>query len=406
MTPQPVLITGAGISGLALAQGLRKASIPFRVFEREIALNVRSQGYRVRLHEPAQNALKSLLESAHYKQFIDSCPPNPTTMAAAAVLDALTGETKESPMTAFGVGSKRPVEFVQPVNVDRGVLRDVLMLGLEKDVEFGREVQGYEITPKGVVLRFMDGSEAKGSLIVGADGSRSKIKKQFLPDVALVDTEARLFYGKTPLTDQFLKEFEPKAMDGMTLIQDKSKDVTLSLLLEAMRFRDNEFRKNLPQDYVYWALFTRKDYFKDISDSELLALTPNEAAERTRTLTSHWTKSVQPLFTHQNAAETSILRIASALPKIPFWDPSPHITLIGDAAHAMSPTAGAGAGTALRDAAVLAKFLVDGGINAQSVGKYEEEMRVYAGEAIQRSTFGGKMMFGMRAFEDLELIRD
>jgi 2-polyprenyl-6-methoxyphenol hydroxylase-like FAD-dependent oxidoreductase len=403
---KPVLITGAGIAGLALAQGLRKASIPFRVFEREVALNVRSQGYRFRLHEHGQNALKSVLEPAHYERFIESCPPNPTGMAATAVLDALTGESKESPMKVFGAGAVRPVDLIQPVNVDRGVLRDILMIGLENDVEFGKEVRGYDITPEGVVLRFDDGSEATGSLVVGADGARSKVKKQFLPDSALVDTEARLFYGKTPLTQQFSEEFEPKAMDGMTLVQDKSKDVTLSLLLEAMRFKDNEFRKNLPEDYVYWALFARKDFFKDISDADLLALSPIEAAELAKTLTSHWSNSVQALFKHQNIAETSILRIASALPNIPFWEPSPHVTLIGDAVHAMSPTAGAGAGTALRDVANLVTALVEGGINAQSVGKYEEEMRIYAGEAIQRSTLGGKMMFGMRPFEELELIRD
>jgi 2-polyprenyl-6-methoxyphenol hydroxylase-like FAD-dependent oxidoreductase len=275
---------------------------------------------------------------------------------------------------------------------------------LETNVEFGKEVRSYESTPDGVTLTFDDGSEAMGSLLVGADGARSKVKKQFLPDSALVDTEARLFYGKTPLTQQFLDEFEPKALDGMTLVQDKSKNATLSLLLEAIRFKDNEYRKKLPQDYVYWALFARKDYFTNISDADLLALSPSQAAEMTRKLTAHWSKSVHALFVYQNVPETSILRIVSSLPNIPFWEPSPRVTLIGDAVHAMSPTAAAGAATALRDAANLTKALAEGGINSQAIGIYEKEMRIYAGEAIQQSTFGGKMLFGMRPFEELDVL--
>jgi 2-polyprenyl-6-methoxyphenol hydroxylase-like FAD-dependent oxidoreductase len=404
---KPILIAGAGIGGLALAQGLRKGSIPFRVFEREAALNVRSQGYRVRINEYGQNALKSLLEPAHYEQFIKSCPSNPTGLAASAFLDALTGEERESPAKKFGSAGRPPAEFnAQQMNVDRGVLRDVLMLGLEADVEFGKEVTEYEIVGGEVRLRFSDKTEVAGSFLVGADGARSKIRKQFLPNSELLDTEARLFYGKTPLTKEFLEAFEPKALEGMTLFQDRSGETPLSLLLEAMRFRDNEFRKNLPQDYVYWALFTRKEFFATKSDAELLAISPTEAAELTRSLTSHWKESIRPLFEYQNVAETSILRIATSYPILPFWESSPYVTILGDAIHVMSPTAAVGATTALRDAATLAQHLVEGGINKENIRKYEQHMRAYAGEAIQQSMFGGKIMFGMKPFQQLDVIQD
>lgn len=63
----------------------------------------------------------------------------------------------------------------------------------------------------------------------------------------------------------------------------------------------------------------------------------------------------------------------------------PQITLIGDAAH---PTAGLGAMTALRDSGTLTQVLKEEGIQIQSIGKHEDLMRNYAGDAIRQSSIG------------------
>lgn len=67
MTPQtvcsvekPILIVGAGISGLLLAQRLRQEAIPFRVFERDADLSTRGAGWGLTLHWSLP-ALRSLL---------------------------------------------------------------------------------------------------------------------------------------------------------------------------------------------------------------------------------------------------------------------------------------------------------------------------------------------------------
>lgn len=62
-------------------------------------------------------------------------------------------------------------------------------------------------------------------------------------------------------------------------------------------------------------------------------------------------------------------RIASSRPTLPQWEGEGRVTLIGDAAHAISPTAGAGATTAVQDAARLAKILETDGVSAESLVK-------------------------------------
>lgn len=45
-----VLIVGAGLGGLTLAQSLRKQGITFEIFERDADRDARSQGWAIALH--------------------------------------------------------------------------------------------------------------------------------------------------------------------------------------------------------------------------------------------------------------------------------------------------------------------------------------------------------------------
>jgi 2-polyprenyl-6-methoxyphenol hydroxylase-like FAD-dependent oxidoreductase len=394
----PVLISGAGISGLAFAQGLLKAGIPFRIFERDPALNVRSQGYRVRLNPIGIDALNQVLPPYLFTQLKSSCAHN--TSHLPLHLNAITGAKAELKFN----GVKSPPQAggsEESLNADRSVVRSVLMKGLEEFVEFGKEFLKYDLTPNGITVHFTDGSKAEGILLVGADGTKSRIRKQLLPNHVFMDTEGRWFYGKTTITPELLSELSEHVANGFALVQDRTKEVPFSLLCEAVKFQDNEFRKDLPADYIYWVLCSRKDNFK-MDDAQLLKLSSEEAVGETLKLTAHWDPSLRALFTHQDKGQTSVLRIDSAMPDLPVWETQSSVTLIGDSVHAMSPTSVVGAVSALRSAATLSKVLAEEGISAHSLRKYEDEMRQYTGEAIRKSVWGGKMLFGMRGFDELK----
>jgi 2-polyprenyl-6-methoxyphenol hydroxylase-like FAD-dependent oxidoreductase len=407
-TNLPILIIGAGISGLAFAQGLLKAGIPFRIYERDPALNTRSQGYRFRIHGSGQEALAFLLPPDLYGYLEASCAITPPGgIIAGGSFDALRDPGLGEIPGPYGANPPRPEEVngstKEPWNADRGVMRSVLMSNLEPYIEFGREFVGYNITDSGVRVLFRDGDEVEGRLVIGADGTWSRVRQWLIPGFTLLDTEGRLVYGKTPLTPEFEKTFPKNCLRGLTLIQDRSQELPLSLLLEPMRFKNSEFEDcgHLPENYIFWLLSCRRDRHT-MPDEEFLSLSAERAAALSERMTADWHPAFRPLFDTQDLTKPSTLRIVSAPPEIPYWPPIPHVTLIGDAAHVMSPSAGHGATTALRDAATLVQVLVESGLSREAIGRYEATMREYAGARILRSKVGGAWSFGMRPFEQLK----
>ncbi|KAJ5103127.1 Monooxygenase FAD-binding [Penicillium argentinense] len=55
-----VLIVGAGIGGLTLAQNLRQLGISYEIFERDVDNNARFQGWAIALHTIVDTFLSSL----------------------------------------------------------------------------------------------------------------------------------------------------------------------------------------------------------------------------------------------------------------------------------------------------------------------------------------------------------
>lgn len=403
-TPSPsrVLIIGGGLGGLALAHGLKKTSTPFHVFESDPTPDFRAQGYRLKINADGAAALKSVLSPEMWQYFEETCT------------NSKVGETDFNAIDASIISSRAGGGARGGMKVwtaDRTVLRNILQEGLKGNISYGKQLKSYTITDNGVTAEFADGSTEEGMLLVGADGVRSAVRRQYLPDHKPLDTNGSCIYGKTPLTPELMERFPARAVKWMTLVLDRTPmtqtldidETPLTLLLEPIRFQKNEHRGKLPMDYIYWVLIARTAVFGR-ERSELHRLNGEESARLSQTLTEEWDPCFKALFELQDTTQSSTLRVGSANPKIPAWESTSRVTLIGDAIHVMSPCGGVGAVTAIRDAALLSKIIGEEGISAASVGKYESEMRAYAGLSIQRSYFGGKKMFAQRPFEECEIL--
>jgi len=397
-----IIIIGAGLGGLTFAQGLKKAGLPFHVYERDPTPDFRTQGYRIRIIPEGTDALKACLTPELFDLYESSCAE---LVPGETLLNALDGQ----PLADEGLlprrdalkGDEKPVGAY---TVDRTTFRNVLLQGLEGNVTFGKEYERYEESDEGVKVYFKDGSVEEGGLLVGADGFRSRIRRQMLPENVLVDTEGRAIYGKTVITEELLKRIPEKTAKGITMVLDKRPEVPFILFYEAIRFPKDitkESNGKIPgvKDYIYWVLFSKKSTF-NIEDDQLWKMSKEDVVNLSLKYTEDWDPAIRSVFELQDREQTAIIRVSSALPDIPVWTPSARVTLLGDAIHVMSPTGGVGANTAINDAAILCQVLVEGGITKESIGKYEEKMRKVAKRAIEKSYNRGKKLYNHPPFDE------
>ncbi|KAJ3868979.1 2-polyprenyl-6-methoxyphenol hydroxylase [Lentinula novae-zelandiae] len=429
MPTQPhVLIVGAGVGGLTLAHGLAKHGIKVTVFEKEYAPRKPiyfSEGYRFRMNPYGSAAVKSLLPESLFAQFEQTAAI--TRIGGTKMkYDGTVLQSQEGHGGFLGgLGPVRGIPIPKPgvptepskpgqygvYTVDRTLFRALLLQNI--DVQFGKQVDRYSLDSpaKKVSVHFSDGSSATGDFLVGADGLRSVIRKQLLPQHIPVDTTGRCIYGKTPITPKLLESFPKELHNWMSLTIDDTGLKPLSLLTEPLYFSDEakalstNVLPNASEDYIYWVLSGTPDTF-ELPDSQFLDLSPEQTVQHSLKITEKWSPAIRTVLELQTVEQAAPLRISSVVPQLPYWEPSSLVTLLGDSVHVMSPTGGVGANTALRDSSalceVLRKAFIEnkGSVSAEAIGTYEADMRVYASEAVDRSQQGGAKIYGQPPFEE------
>jgi 2-polyprenyl-6-methoxyphenol hydroxylase-like FAD-dependent oxidoreductase len=382
MSSLRVAVAGAGLGGLCLAQGLVRAGVDVGVYERDAALDVRRQGYRLHMDARAGLSLEKCLPPELFGLFLATTGRPGTKVAVLSaqlrVLYEMPGNPARDPDNPASLST----------SADRGTLREILVAGLDDRVHYGREVAGFEQDAHGVTLRFADGSTESADVLVGADGVGSAVRRTLLPHAPIVDTGSRVIYGKTPLDDAARRLVPPAMYDGFTAIVGGHVGLAAGLV---------EFRRSPPEaaaaiapgirlspagDYLMWGLSARHDRLP-APDAELAGADPAALhAVACRAIRS-WHPDLRALLAKAAVEETFYIRVHSS-ERVPAWLPS-RVTLLGDAIHAMSPARGSGANTALLDAANLCTALTGGNDVIAAIGGYEEKMRDYGFAAVEAS---------------------
>ena len=380
MTQKPILISGAGLSSLLLARSLLRARIPFLVFERDSSISFRAQGYRLRLSTEGLSAIEAVLGPDEFPKFWEKC--GKTSGAGLASLDVTTGATIAAPENPADKGSKPPPETLTSrdgkiVGISRGDMRKSFLTGCEPFIHWSHNVTSYESTPSGVCAVFADGSKSvEGQLLVAGDGIYSKIAQQLSQGkLKHYDTGARGIHGQAPTT-----AFKGLG-EGVWRMSDNSNPIGTVFAITNVRSGDMDD----PSVQFGWTMGAQPGVIKAPNDNYALIGTP--AADIAKALTANWHPRIKPLFEEMAESEAAFWKITCSTPTgVPEWQNDPRVTVIGDAAHSMTPAGGIGANTAVRDSALLGRLLAEaGGCKDGVTAAYEKEMRVYASEAVKTS---------------------
>ena len=401
MSTLKVLIIGAGLGGLTLAQTLRRDGLSVELFERDQGPFERPQGYRLHLDADAINAAREVLAPSLHDVFLATSQwTQPYTTILARDLSVI----KRLRTHDDHGESVWPEDADQSLhaNVDRATLRQILLAGLEDAIHFGKGLDRYESDGNGVTAFFTDGSSARGDVLVGADGVRSAVRRQRAPYAETIDAGITAIYGRIPLGDA--KALVPKeALEDIFTIASDDRKVFLGMGAvqfptppqEAVaRFAPGVSMR--PQDdYVVCIVGGRHEFFPtDLHEASgahlqhvaagMLGAWPTQAASAVR------------------AGDPSAFFLVEMHTSVPCALDAPvNVTVLGDAIHAMTPTLGRGANVAMRDGALLGRRLKDAAFGRESLGEalagHERAMLQYGFDVVREAASVGQKRMAQNA---------
>jgi 2-polyprenyl-6-methoxyphenol hydroxylase-like FAD-dependent oxidoreductase len=334
-----IAIVGGGPGGLALARILHVHGIAATVLERDAGPSARGQGGSLDLH--TESGLRALELAGLGAEFTRAARYDDQDVHIYSATGELLYEE-------VGAGGERP-------EIDRAELRRILLDSLPAgSIEWGARVASVEPREHGARVHFSTGTSRDFALVIGADGAWSRVRP--------VLTDERPAYTGVAFVELELSDFDARHPDLVPLVpHGKLMVMADRKTMVAQRSSNSVMR-------VYVA-----QYVDEPRQSELAA--QPAAAIKQALLRDHANWSPQLRAFIERADDRALVLPICALPIGHTWPHRAGVTLIGDAAHVMSPFAGEGVNNAMRDAFELALAIAGAGDDRDAaVARYEAAM--------------------------------
>lgn len=358
-------IIGAGLGGLTLACVLNAHRIETVIFEAEPSPQARSQGGLLDIHE--ETGQKALKTAGLYREFLKLVRPAEDAKRVVdkdetILLDILANQS-----------TKRP-------EVDRGELRSLLLAALpDTMIKWGHKATSVQPLGNGRHhVTFADGKVFITDLLIGADGAWSKVRP-LLTKIKPKYTGTCFLEIGHPVDSKDSKGFAALIGSGTLMAVEPDKGII------AHHNGDGSISG-------YVALNKPEEWMRAIDFCN--------PRNRRKTLAAQfegWTSRLVDLIT-ASTLEHPALRPIYALPVGQEWLHRSGATLIGDAAHLMSPFAGEGANLAMYDGARLAQAIITNPDNLDTALElFEQEMFTRTRPIAEMSAKNLELFFGKTA---------
>ena len=355
MSPPKVAIIGAGPAGSTLARLLIRASIPVTIFEGESSMSVRAQGGTLDLH--TNTGLKALREAGLYEEYAKYARYDGEALRLA----------DKNLVSVIRVGGSTEASSRGRPEIDRARLRQILVNSLpEGTIRWNcrlRNVDAHDLS-----LHFDHGVETGFDLLIGADGAWSKVRP--------VLTDVKPYFVGLGAFDLFIHDAEKNHPDlhklvnkGSLFIYSDCKGISAqqrgdgTITVYVSGKREEDWQKTCGYD-LHNAKEVKKAIREELKD---------------------W---AEPLVKLTQVADDNDVTARSLyiLPPGHRWKHRAKVTLIGDAAHLMTPHAGEGVNVAMEDAMKLADAIIRSSKSEDVVDALDKEVSVFEDEMMTRAT--------------------
>ncbi|KAI0426697.1 FAD/NAD(P)-binding domain-containing protein [Xylaria sp. FL1042] len=335
-TKPHILIVGAGLAGLTLAQCLRKQGVSFEIFDSDYDLTTR-HGYAIAVHSITDELVSAVSSDM------------PPLRESADHL----GPLKLEPQVCF-YGREGPRLGVQNtpdtpcLRLNRLLFRK--WLATKIPIQFGKRLRSVEEEEMGVTVYFEDGTSASGDMLVGADGVNSKVREHMLgrPNTEILNPiKSACVWGETTLSGEAM---ERQLSLGHSAYAVSSKNLNYTIFAGL-----NKVNKDFSGDYYWYICWDDEDAHKP--DHWLQHATKSAKLDHVLKITESLDPSLREIF-----LLTPVEKIISGMPVfrdaiIPSLPSTGRVTVVGDAVHPMTPFRGEGGMHAIRDALNLGKVI-------------------------------------------------
>lgn len=349
-----VAVIGAGIGGLCVAIALQKIGISAQIYE--AAPEIKPLGAGIGL---TANAIIGLKKLGVVHDIFD----RGQQVMSLCMLDA-KGKIISDQNTGLLGADFANANLV----IHRAELHEVLMNALPSGVlHLGKRVLYFDQNEEDLTIHFEDGSRLTTDLLIAADGIRSAVRQQLIPE-----SKPR-YAGYTC---------------WRATIENPTIDLNEMVSAETWTANGRVGVSPLPNNRIYWYCCMKAKQ----NDEDMKRMTPENLLNYFRNIHFPIEKVIQ-----------------STEPVQLIWNdifdikPLRHfvygnIVLLGDAAHAMTPNMGQGACQAIEDAVVLASCIVSNKSLSFALKEYEQRRVKRTAEIIRQSRLLGQIAHWQNPF--------